>query len=231
MEVIFAPVQPVAVSFPAGIVICEVSSGVSFDDKWLCSDSLRRHFRRDHEDPGRSLARATQACTRCRTAKARCQGGSPCTKCSSKGHLCIFHEPVHLEPAQEDLEEERWEHGSGDNGMNASDQIKPSIGNVAQVNHYVHLYFTHFHQHWPILHRHTFSIADEPQLLLHAVIMIGLWVSGSPAAQEGARSLHSKLKMAISAQQVGHSVAPFFHLIDHRSLGQLGTTASGRRTR
>ncbi|KAG0152709.1 hypothetical protein PDIDSM_2514 [Penicillium digitatum] len=104
-------------------------------------------------------------------------------------------------PAQEDLEEERWEHGSGDNGMNASDQIKPSIGNVAQVNHYVHLYFTHFHQHWPILHRHTFSIADEPQLLLHAVIMIGLWVSGSPAAQEGARSLHSKLKMAISAQQ------------------------------
>lgn len=175
----------------------------------LYSDSLRRHIRRDHEDPGRSLARATQACTRCRMVKARCQGGSPCTECSSKGHLCIFDNPVHLEPTQPDLEEELWEYGSGDgdDGINTSDQINTSIGNIAQVDHYVHLYFTHFHQQWPILHRHTFSVADEPQSLLHAVIMIGLWVSGSPAAQEGARNLHSKLKLAISAQQVSSSKA------------------------
>ncbi|KGO67489.1 Transcription factor, fungi [Penicillium italicum] len=141
--------------------------------------------------------------------KARCQGGSPCTECSSKGKLCIFNDPVHPEHAQPDLEEEAWEDGSGDDGMNTSDQINTSIGKIAQVDHYVHLYFTHFHQHWPVLHRHTFSVADEPQLLLHAVIMIGLWVSGSPAAQEDARNLHSKLKLAILAQQVRSSKTPF----------------------
>ncbi|KAJ5688432.1 hypothetical protein N7536_011051 [Penicillium majusculum] len=166
------------------------------------SDSLRRHIRRDHEDPRRSLVRATQACIRCRTTKARCQGGSPCTECSSKGHLCLFDDPVHLEPAQPDLEEELREYGSGD------DRINTPIGHIAQVDHYIHLYFTHLHQHWPILHRHTFSVADEPQLLLQAVIMIGLWVSGSPAAQEGARNLHSKLKLAISAQQENWARSP-----------------------
>lgn len=197
----------------------------SFNNEQLYSDSLRRHTRRDHEDPGRSLARATQACIRCRTTKARCQGGSPCTECSSKGHLCLFNDPVHLEPAQPDPEEELWEYGSGD------DRINTPIGDIAQVDHYIHLYFTHFHQHWPILHRHTFSVADEPQLLLQAVIMIGLWVSGSPAAQEGARNLHSKLKLAILAQKVSRSQAKSFQFINHWCAGQLGTIARGRRAR
>lgn len=179
----------------------------SFNNEYLYSDSLRRHIRRDHEDPGRSLVRATQACIRCRTTKARCQGGSPCTECSSKGYSCRFDDPVHLEPAQHDPEEELGEYGSGDHQINTSDRTNTPIGHIAQVDHYIHLYFTHFHQHWPILHRHTFSVADEPQLLLQAVIMIGLWVSGSPAAQEGAQNLHSKLKLAISAQQVGYSKA------------------------
>lgn len=203
----------------------------SFNNEYLYSDSLRRHIRRDHEDPGRSLVRATQACIRCRTTKARCQGGSPCTECSLKGHLCLFDDPVHLEPAQTHPEEALREYGSGDDRINTSDRINTPIGRIAQVDHYVHLYFTHFHQHWPILHRHTFSVADEPQLLLQAVIMIGLWVSGSPAAQEGARNLHSKLKLAISAQQVSCSQAKFFQFINRSFAGQLDTIARGRRAR
>ncbi|KAJ5356844.1 hypothetical protein N7517_011453 [Penicillium concentricum] len=166
------------------------------------SDSLRRHIRRDHEAPGQSLARATQACMRCRTTKARCQGGSPCTECSLKGHLCIFNGPVltGIEPAQPDPEDYR-EYG-GD------DPINTSLENTAQVDHYIHLYFTHFHQHWPFLHRETFSIPDEPPLLLQAVLMIGLWVSGSPAARQDARNLHSKLGLAISAQRDNWEQSP-----------------------
>ncbi|CAG8334358.1 unnamed protein product [Penicillium nalgiovense] len=161
------------------------------------SDSLRRHIRRDHEVPGRSLARATQACRSCRMTKTRCQGGSPCTECSSKGNLCIFDGPdiSDIETALPDSEEKLWEYGGENNPINTS------LENNARVDHYIHLYFAHFHQHWPILHRQTFSVPDEPPLLLQAVLMIGLWVSGSPAARQNARNLHSKLGLAISAQR------------------------------
>ncbi|KAJ5812982.1 hypothetical protein N7447_010005 [Penicillium robsamsonii] len=173
------------------------------------SDSLRRHIRRDHEDPRQSLARATQACMRCRTTKARCQGGSPCTECSSKGHLCIFDGVLPgIEPAQPDPQEEPWESGGDDD-----DAINTSLENTARVDHYIHLYFTHFHQHWPFLHQQTFSIPDEPQLLLQAVVMIGLWVSGSAAARQDARNLHSKLGLAISAQRALIRSEIFFQFI------------------
>jgi hypothetical protein len=133
-------------------------------------------------------------------AKTRCQGGSPCTECSLKGNLCIFdgRDLPDIEPALPDPEEELLEYG-GEN-----DPINTSLENNPRVDHYIHLYFAHFHPHWPILHRHTFSVPDEPPLLLQAVLMIGLWVSGSPAARQNARNLHSKLGMAISAQRVSY---------------------------
>lgn len=73
---------------------------------------------------------------------------------------------------------------------------------TAQTKHYVNLYFTHFHSHWPILHRATFSIPDEPPLLLQAVLMIGLWVSDKPAARQAAVDLHQKLGLWIREQRV-----------------------------
>jgi hypothetical protein len=85
------------------------------------------------------------------------------------------------------------------------DEINNSIENTNRIDHYIHLYFVHFHQHWPFLHRSTFSIPDEPPLLLQAVLMIGLWVSGTPTAQQDARHLHTKLGLAISAQKVDFS--------------------------
>jgi hypothetical protein len=73
---------------------------------------------------------------------------------------------------------------------------------AAQTKHYVNLYFTHFHSHWPILHRATFSIPDEPPLLLQAVLMIGLWVSDKPSARQAAVDLHQKLGLWIREQRV-----------------------------
>jgi hypothetical protein len=114
-----------------------------------------------------------------------------------KGSLCIFDGPgLDIEPALPDPEKEPWEYG----GENDPITISLEITHV-RVDHYIQLYFTHFHQNWPILHRHTFSVPDEPPLLLQAVLMIGLWVSGSPTARQNARNLRSKLGLAISAQQ------------------------------
>jgi hypothetical protein len=71
-----------------------------------------------------------------------------------------------------------------------------------KIQHYVHLYFSHFHSHWPILHRHTFDIAHEPPFLVQAVIMVGLWVSGTVSGREAAIELHSKLGESILEQRV-----------------------------
>jgi hypothetical protein len=164
-------------------------------------------------------------------AKTRCQGGSPCTECSLKGNLCIFDGPdlPDIEPALPDPEE-LLEYG-GEN-----DPINTSFENNARVDHYIHLYFAHFHPHWPILHRHTFSVPDEPPLLLQAVLMIGLWVSGSPAARQNARNLHSKLGLAISEQRVSYLEAlvrpdRYVQFVDGFFVGQLGTIAGGRGAR
>jgi hypothetical protein len=73
---------------------------------------------------------------------------------------------------------------------------------TAQTKRYVDLYFTHFHSHWPILHRATFSIPDEPPLLLQAVLMIGLWVSEKASARQAAVDLHQKLGLWIREQRV-----------------------------
>lgn len=76
------------------------------------------------------------------------------------------------------------------------------VDRTAQTRHYVDLYFAHFHSHWPILHRATFSIPDEPPLLLQAVLMIGLWVSDKPSARQAAVDLHQKLGLWIREQRV-----------------------------
>ena len=164
-----------------------------------CSDSLRRHIRRDHEDPERSTTRATRACTKCRMTKARCQGGSPCTQCQSDGSLCIFDNVA--QQASGSAHQDPKHIGSQDPYL-ANDPVETSFANTARIQHHIQLYFAHFHPNWPILHRQTFSVPDEPPFLLQAVLMIGLWVNGSPQAQQAARDLHSKLGNEILAQRV-----------------------------
>lgn len=150
------------------------------------SDSLRRHIHNEHDGlPKPHHGRVSQACRRCRLGKVRCRGGSPCIQCRSKGHRCIFDSPTSAETNYQLV------------------RLCPSLeaDETAQVKQYVHLYFARFHPHWPILHRATFSIPNEPPLLLQTVLMIGLWVSGKTSARNAAVDLHSKLGLSIHEQR------------------------------
>ncbi|KAL4772676.1 hypothetical protein BDW60DRAFT_216314 [Aspergillus nidulans var. acristatus] len=175
-------------------------------------DTLRRHVRRDHAGSQSQLdsARAIQACQVCRSAKLRCRGGKPCTRCRTKGVQCVFDHPaarsgVENEPEPE-LEPEPEADADADLDASASqsnpsrqqgnaqadpqkrqgqaEDESPSLGpglagaqsaDKDKTQHWVDLYFTRFHPHWPILHRATFDLAHEPPFLVQTVVMVGLW--------------------------------------------------------
>ncbi|KAL4930417.1 uncharacterized protein BDV17DRAFT_289646 [Aspergillus undulatus] len=70
----------------------------------------------------------------------------------------------------------------------------PAGGNAdLDIDHYVEVYFSHFHYQWPMLHSRAFRLSKEPQILLLAVVMIGLWVTGESTAQARAETMHEKL--------------------------------------
>ncbi|KAL4948562.1 hypothetical protein BDW69DRAFT_198784 [Aspergillus filifer] len=68
------------------------------------------------------------------------------------------------------------------------------------ISHYVDVYFSHFHYQWPMLHCRSFRFSKEPQILLLAVVMIGLWVTGESSAQARAESMHEKLVTLLENQ-------------------------------
>ncbi|KNG91309.1 hypothetical protein ANOM_000321 [Aspergillus nomiae NRRL 13137] len=70
-----------------------------------------------------------------------------------------------------------------------------------QIDHYIQLYFARFHPRWPFLHRATFGASHEPTLLLYAVVMIGMWVSGKDTCRRSALDLHRRLGTCIRQQQ------------------------------
>ncbi|OOQ81546.1 transcription factor with C2H2 and Zn(2)-Cys(6) DNA binding protein [Penicillium brasilianum] len=157
------------------------------------ADSLRRHIRQDHSISEQHSARSALACNACRLAKTRCQGGAPCLQCRTKGQECTFDTTAST--TSRSPSDEQVFAATVDTEVLMEDR-------TAQTKHYVDLYFEHFHPHWPILHRATFSIPDEPPLLLQAVLMIGLWVSEKPSARQAAVDLHQKLGLWIREQRV-----------------------------
>ncbi|KAE8310505.1 fungal-specific transcription factor domain-containing protein [Aspergillus transmontanensis] len=56
------------------------------------------------------------------------------------------------------------------------------LRNTKIINSFVQLYFEHFHQTFPILHRATFNVSEEPPLLMLAVATIGGRFSKIPQA-------------------------------------------------
>ena len=56
------------------------------------------------------------------------------------------------------------------------------------LNHFVDLYFVHFHEFYPAIHRPSFEAAKEPVLTL-AIAVIGACYSGFPSARAFATSL------------------------------------------
>lgn len=183
----------IAVS-PAGIVILQVPRRKVPTD--YHSDTLRRHIRRDHEEEQLETSRATRACHSCRVGKVRCRGGNPCKQCREKGHRCIFEDPIPSQPNAPDtppcLDE------SIDPEPSELHQHDPGY----QVDQYIQLYFARFHCRWPFLHRATFSASHEPSLLLYAVVMVGMWVSGKDSSRRAALDLHRRLGTLIRQQQV-----------------------------
>jgi hypothetical protein len=173
----------------------------------------------------------------CRSAKLRCRGGKPCTRCRTKGVQCVFDHPaarsgVENEPEPE-LEPEPEADADADLDVSASqsnpsrqqgnaqadpqkrqgqaEDESPSLGpglagaqsaDKDKTQHWVDLYFTRFHPHWPILHRATFDLAHEPPFLVQTVVMVGLWVSGTSRGRRAATELHDKLGLSILEQRV-----------------------------
>lgn len=74
-------------------------------------------------------------------------------------------------------------------------------------DHFVDVYFCHFHHHWPIVHGPSFRRSMEPQILLLAVVMIGLWVTGETGSQTRAVAMHEKLLTLLENRMVsGHAI-------------------------
>ncbi|KAL2864395.1 Zn(II)2Cys6 transcription factor [Aspergillus lucknowensis] len=182
------------------------------------SDTLRRHaqlHRREHEE---STPRAARACDRCHASKTRCDGQEPCRVCSRRGLRCTFNrrrkaaEPPSttaseardepravLTNVNEDLQSLLLQHESylRENRLRAQTERNGEQGQQGQldIDHYVEIYFAHFHSQWPIVHRPSFNYGKDtqPHVLTLSLVMIGLWVTGETAARSRAENMHDKL--------------------------------------
>lgn len=66
------------------------------------------------------------------------------------------------------------------------------------------LYFSKLHLHWPILHQNTYQSAAQPEQLVQAVLVAGLWMTGTAKARQVAELHHDKMVEI----QCGNSVIP-----------------------
>lgn len=55
------------------------------------------------------------------------------------------------------------------------------------------LYFSKLHVHWPILHQNTFQSKAQPEQLVQAVLVAGLWMTGTAKARQLAECHHDKI--------------------------------------
>ncbi|KAB8295902.1 hypothetical protein EYC80_008723 [Monilinia laxa] len=62
------------------------------------------------------------------------------------------------------------------------------------VERYRNLYFSHFHDRWPIVHSPSYDENEEaPELLLPSIMMIGGWIDGTTTSKEWALKVHHNL--------------------------------------
>lgn len=55
------------------------------------------------------------------------------------------------------------------------------------------LYFSKLHLHWPILHQNTFQSEAQPEELVQAVLVAGLWMTGTAKARQVAERYHDEI--------------------------------------
>lgn len=75
-------------------------------------------------------------------------------------------------------------------------------------------YFAWFHPQWPFLHRETFMSTHQPELLIRAVLIIGLYLQESKETRKIAMGHHDKLlseaqdKISILSKKAGQNLLP-----------------------
>lgn len=165
---------------------------------------MRRHARRNHEAETKRLCqiRAEQACKSCQIANSHCKGRNKCQRCLRKGLHCSFSDK-----RVDRLTHSTMVHRKRSDADTANHpQLPPSAsGHNRLVHQHIELYFQHFHPQWPFLHPGTFSVQDEPSLLLQSVVVIGLWAGGTASSRAKALALHDKIGECIHQQKVGSS--------------------------
>ncbi|KAL4938648.1 hypothetical protein BDV06DRAFT_231633 [Aspergillus oleicola] len=124
------------------------------------------------------------------------------------------HDPNYQRTEMEDLmlqhETQLREKGLLASRCRASGGEKAVGNGDLDIDHYVHVYFSHFHYQWPMLHCRSFRLSKEPQILLLAVVMIGLWVTGENTAQARAETMHEKLVSLLENQMdTWQKITPF----------------------
>lgn len=141
------------------------------------SDTMRRHARQTHKAEAKRLCdvRAERTCRACRVATLSCEGRSPCRRCLRERLHCMF----------------------------SNDETSCTVDNTSSILQYTQRYFQNFHPQWPLLHLGTYSIRDEPSLILYSVVAIGLWTEGTTSSQATALALHDTIGDSICQQKVG----------------------------
>ena len=144
------------------------------------SDTMRRHAKQAHKAEPKRLCdvRTKRTCRKCWVANSRCEGQRPCRRCLREGLRCSFSDDRPSLP-------------------------RSNIDSTSLILRYTQHYFEHFHPQWPFLHRGTYSVRDEPSLLLYSVVTIGLWKEGSTASRATALALQEKIGNSIYQQKVG----------------------------
>lgn len=78
-----------------------------------------------------------------------------------------------------------------------------SWARTLDVEHYVSLYFMHFHPYWPFMMKAAFIPRKEPRILVLATVMIGLWFTGEDRLRKLAWTIHDHLYVMLKRQMVG----------------------------
>ena len=55
------------------------------------------------------------------------------------------------------------------------------------------LYFRRLHPHWPMLHQNTFQSKTQPEELVQAVLVAGLWMTDTAKARQVAECHHDRM--------------------------------------
>ncbi|KFY18437.1 hypothetical protein V493_08616 [Pseudogymnoascus sp. VKM F-4281 (FW-2241)] len=66
------------------------------------------------------------------------------------------------------------------------------------------LYFSKLHLHWPILHQNTFRSKTQPEQLVQAVLIAGLWMTGTAKARQQVEFHHDKIVEIQCENSVNH---------------------------